>query len=159
MAFDRTDWHNGSADYPADLPPENGGTHIGMFLAWIILHDLHGEIHREEMAEEVEAVKRREMTGRDFLERACDEKFWRDDLNDAGNDFARRYYSGDSNQGDENGPGQYHDDYDATLAGGLPTVYHVEDTWGNYDRLAPVIDRRYAEWLRRGKQPWWRFWK
>lgn len=33
MAYDRIDWHSGG-DYPAGLPEENGGIHIGMFLAW-----------------------------------------------------------------------------------------------------------------------------
>jgi hypothetical protein len=32
---DRADWHYGG-DYPPDLPSENGGTHIGIYLAWII---------------------------------------------------------------------------------------------------------------------------
>lgn len=25
---------------------------------------------------------------------------------------------------------------------------HVQDTWANFDALAPVIDRRFAEWRR-----------
>jgi hypothetical protein len=29
MSYDRADWHYGG-NYPKGLPPENGGTHIGM---------------------------------------------------------------------------------------------------------------------------------
>ena len=35
MAIDRMDWHYGG-DYPEGLPTENGGTHIGFYLTWII---------------------------------------------------------------------------------------------------------------------------
>jgi hypothetical protein len=39
--IDRADWHYGGGDlYPKELPPENGGTHIGMYLAWIIQRGL-----------------------------------------------------------------------------------------------------------------------
>ena len=45
MAYDKTDWHYGG-DYPENLPSKNGGTHIGMFLAWAINNNLEGEILR-----------------------------------------------------------------------------------------------------------------
>jgi hypothetical protein len=31
MAYDRADWQS---DFPDDVPEENGGTHVGMFLAF-----------------------------------------------------------------------------------------------------------------------------
>jgi hypothetical protein len=45
MAYDRADAHYGG-NFPSDLPPEAGATHIGMFLAWVILNGLEGEFHR-----------------------------------------------------------------------------------------------------------------
>jgi len=114
-----------------------------MFLAWAILNDLHGDFHREESAEAIEAVRRREQTGRDFLFKECDEKFWTEDLSELGNAFASFYYSDESGT---NGP--YLDDYGQTLGGDVPTLYHVADTWENYDKLAPVITRRFEEWTR-----------
>lgn len=141
MAIDRADWHSGG-DFPTGLPPENGGTHIGMFLTWIILTGLQGELHDEESPDELEAVRARQMTGRDFLFKACDGKFWREDLSDEGNAFADSYYSGEGGKG----YGAYIEDYERVLAAGLPSTYHVEDTWANYEVLAPVLDTRYAEW-------------
>lgn len=141
MAIDRADWHSGG-DYPADLPPENGGTHIGMFLAWAILNGLQGEFHNEESPDELAAVRARQMTGLEFLFQACDGKFWRDDLSAEGNEFAAAYYSGEGGQG----YGAYIEDYEGALAHGLPTIYHVADTWAIYDVIAPVIDWRFAEW-------------
>ena len=39
-------------------------------------------------------------------------------------------------------------DYEDVLGDDLPSLYHVEDTWANFDRLAPVLDARLAEWRR-----------
>jgi hypothetical protein len=142
MTYDRADWHYGG-DFPKDLPPEAGGTHIGMFLAWAITRGLEGPFLREESAAALEALRRREMTGREFLTRECDEKFWEDALSDEGNAFAQAYY-------EKEGPGGYLADYDEALGGDLPTLYHVPDTWANFDRLAARLDQRYAEWRPRG---------
>ena len=138
-SIDRMDWHYGG-DFPKELPTENGGTHIGMYLAWIINNDLIGEMHTEDASESISAVKNRQMTGRDFLINECDEKFWNDDLNEEGLAFTNYYYSDDS------GMKQYINDYEQTLANGLETTYHVENTWDNYDKISKVIDVRYNEW-------------
>ncbi|MBO2009447.1 hypothetical protein [Hymenobacter negativus] len=141
MAIDRADWHHGG-DFPNDLPDENGGTHIGMYLAWIINNYLEGEIHHEDEASEqlLTQVRNREITGRDFLSQACDEKFWESDLNAEGLAFTQQYYV---TQG--SGP-TYFEDYIAALAEELPSIYHVKDTWENYDILSKRLDRRFREW-------------
>ena len=36
MKYDDAGWHVGG-DFPDDLPPEAGATHIGMFAAWCML--------------------------------------------------------------------------------------------------------------------------
>lgn len=136
MAYDKADWHYGG-DFPEGLPDENGGTHIGMFLAWAIMNGLEGELHHEESPEALAAVRSRQMTGREFLFQECDEKFWDVDLNAEANEFAKHYYDGSS---------PYFEDYETTLAEGLPTMYHVEDTWENYDKIAAVIDQRFNAW-------------
>ena len=141
MAYDRADWHYGG-DYPAGLPAENGGTHIGMFLAWAIERGLEGDFHREESAAALAAVRARKMTGREFLFSQCDEKFWEEDLSEEGNAFATAYYEKDDG---------YLADYAATLIDDLPSLYHVADTWKNFDRVAALLDRRYAEWKARSR--------
>jgi hypothetical protein len=140
MTYDRADWHSGG-EFPSDLPPECGGTHIGIFLAWAIMNGLEGALHREDSQGELRLVRERRMTGRDFLFRACDGKFWDEDLNEEGNAFAQQYYSREGG-----GYGPYLQDYEATIAKGLPSTYHVADSWEVYDRIAEVIDRRYAQW-------------
>ncbi len=135
MAYDRADWHYGG-DYPSELPSENGGTHIGIFLAWVINNNLEGQLHREESQQSLKAVRNREITGREFLEKECDEKFWEEDLNEDGNAFAKYYYESDI----------YFSDYEVTLIENLPTLYHIENSWENYDKIAPIISSSYREW-------------
>jgi hypothetical protein len=134
-SIDRMDWHYGG-DYPDNLPQENAGTHIGMFLTWIIDKDLIGEMHREDSQEAIQKVLNRQMTGREFLTQECDEKFWEEDLNEEGYAFTQHYYESDS----------YIQDYADTLATDVDNIYEVENTWENYDKLKPVIDKRYGQW-------------
>lgn len=144
MAYDRADWHSGG-DYPADLPEENGGTHIGMFLAWIISRGLEGEFHREQSAASLELVRARKMTGREFLFQECDGKFWEEDLSAGGNAFAKAYYEPDDG---------YLIDYDEVFESAGETMYHVADTWENFDKISGRIDQRHEEWnvRRRGAE-------
>lgn len=138
MAYDRVDWHSVD-DFPADLPLENAGTHIGMFLAWAIQRGLEGELHRKSAGDDLARVRARRLTGRKFLIEHCDGKLWEDDLSDEGNAFARDYYEADL----------YDEDYEATFVKGrTPTIYHVKDTWRSFDRIAKVLDARFAEWKR-----------
>lgn len=107
-------------------------THIGLFVAWIILHDLwKGEASQ---AAAVAKVRGRSMTGQQFLLRQCDGKLTSDDLTTAGAAFAERYY-----------PKQYMKDYRRLLVGKLPSDYAVADSWENYDRLAEAIDKRWRK--------------
>jgi len=135
MVYDKAEWHY-DGDYPDDLPDENGATHIGMFLAWVVLHELEGELHRDEWPEALAALRARRITGRDFVMKQCDGTLGEDELSPEGNDFAADYYASD----------QYLADYANVLSGDNPTLYHVADTWENYDRIAVVIDRRFKEW-------------
>lgn len=140
ISYDRADWHSGGK-FPQDLPPESGGTHIGMFLAWAIVNGLEGQLHQEDSPADLDAVCSRKMTGRDFLFKACDGKFWEEDLSEEGNRFARWYFAPEAG-----GYGPYIGDYEVSLTEKLPSIYHVADTWENFDSLAPVIARRFAEW-------------
>lgn len=135
MAIDRADWHYGG-DYPSDLPIENGGTHIGFYLAWVINRDLIGQMHIDDSTGSLEKVKNREMTGRDFLFKECDEKFWDEDLSAEGVEFTKFYYC----------DGHYYDDLQNALPSDLPTFYHADDSWDNYDRVAELIDQAYQKW-------------
>ena len=67
--IDKLDWHCCDASFPNELRAEAGGTHIGMFVAWVFNNNLEAEGFRCEIRinELVCFVKSRKMTGRDFL--------------------------------------------------------------------------------------------
>jgi len=137
MKYDDASWHYGG-DFPADLPHEAGATHIGMFVAWALLSGLGGEIHIEECPEDMESLQSRSLTPGAFMMRYCDGKFTDEDLNEEGNQFAAAYFDLQK--------GGYLADYEASLGENVPDLYHINDTWENYERLKLVLDRRFSEW-------------
>ena len=149
MALDRIDWHSGAENFPAELPNEAGGVHIGMFLSWIINNDLISDEHINESSESLALVKQRKMTGAEFLIEECDEKFWETDLNNEGLAFAQAYYETDD----------YFEDYEAALSSNEPTLYHVKDSWSNYQKLAPLITSAFKNWKKPERPKWWKFWE
>ncbi len=141
--YDKAKWHY-DGDYPDGLPQSQAFVHIGMFLAWLIQHDMYSDELCDDFGEEIAALKSGRITGARLLERA-DGVFSDDMLNDEGNAFTRYYY------GLPGGPAPYLPDYEATFASSTPTLYHVDDTWDNYGRIAAVLDRRYQEWVSAGR--------
>jgi hypothetical protein len=134
-SIDRADWHY-RGNYPPGLPSENGGTHIGIYLAWIIHRHLGSKTLEKYAGDMYQRVLDRQATGRDLLFSELDEKFFSELLSKEARDFTRDYY--ESNE--------YLDDYDRTLGGDLETLYQVSDTWDNYDRIALVLDERLQAW-------------
>ena len=152
MSYDRADFDYGTEEQP--LPKGHAGTHIGMFLAWAILHGLESDTHRQRSGELLEKVRRREITGRRFFEAACPGKFSEQDLNEEGNAFAGHYYTDTAGK-----RGAYFSDYKRALAAREPSFWHVADTWDNYERIAAVIDQRFEQWQHPPRKRWWQFWK
>jgi len=113
----------------------DGATHIGMFFAWNALRGLASEeMHGDELA----PVRARQITGRDFVVDQSDCKLFDEDLSPEGNAFAEWYYES-----------RYLGDYMAVFGVSDQTadeLCSVADTWENFDRLAPVLDKRFAEW-------------
>lgn len=118
-----------------ELENEAGATHIGMFMAWMILHEMVSDDARQTNAEALAKVKAREMTGAEYVIDMQDCKLFDDDLNDLGNEFAASYY--------ESG---YYADYAEAMGVDNDTAddfCRVEDTWANYAKIARVLDQRF----------------
>ena len=153
MSYDRADFDYSSEAQP--LPKGHAATHIGMFLAWAVQNGLESDFHRERSADLLARLRRREITGRQFFEAACNERFSEKDLNEEGNAFAQHYYRDEAGQ-----RGPYFADYKQALAAGLPSFWHVADTWVNYEKIAALITRRYEDWKNPPRRKrWWQFWK
>ena len=134
--YDKAKWHF-SGDYPENLPEENAYTHGGIFLGWIVNNDMAAPGFLEDFKAEISQFRRREITpGR--LMQIADGALVDDMMDDAGNAFARAYFDFEH--------GKYLEDYEDVLGRGLPTLYHVEDSWANFDRMASRIDERFAQW-------------
>ena len=152
MAYDRADFNYSTDEQP--LPKGHAATHIGLFLAWAALHGLLNEFHEQHSSELVGRLRARQITGRQFFEAACKEQFAEKDLTVEGNAFAEHYYRDSAGV-----RGAYFTDYKKALASGLPSFWHVADTWENYEKLAPVITKHYEQWKNPPKKRWWQFWK
>lgn len=50
------------------------------------------------------------------------------------------------------GGGLYKNDYDEILVKMLPSLYHVTDSWENYDKMKARIDVRFQDWKKTVKQ-------
>ncbi len=135
--YDKAKWHFGG-NFPPELDNYQAYIHTGMFLGWVAETDLLSAEFIEDFTNEVQAFKRRELTGAQIFEQCCDGVLLVNDLSEIGNRFALKYF--------EFGNGQYLADYEMTLANGLPSTYHVADTWDNYDKLKPVLEKRFEEW-------------
>jgi len=157
MAIDKADWHYGG-DFPESLPDKNGGTHIGMYLNWIIDNDLISSLHLEESNKGIAEVKARKITGREFLFDYCDEKIREDDLNEEGLKFTKYYYLNPSDPDREYG--QYLEDYqELLLKVEFNSLYEIPNSWENYEKIAKRIDERYQKWKKPGSQKPWLLWK
>ena len=132
--YDRAQEHLGPG-FPESLPMEQAYVHIGMYLGWIIESGFYSEYFGEEASTEIFRFKRKEISCTILSE------IWNGYLafeffDKIGNNFTLFYYTS----------GLYRQDYEDILGKDLPTIYHVDDTWPNYERLKMRINTRYTEW-------------
>jgi hypothetical protein len=150
--LDDASWHSDGEGFPPEAGPEAGATHIGVFLAWAVLGGHVSDDLEEESAEELAALRARELTGGRFVHESCDGKLVTDDLAPDAAAFALAYYAGDDE--DEDDGGLYLEDYvDSVSSGdGEPEdVYRVPDTWETYDLVGPLIEARFSQWQDEGR--------
>jgi hypothetical protein len=136
IVYDKAKYHDDSIAEEG-LDARQAFVHTGVFLGWLIDRNLLSEEFWDNAGEEIEAFRQRRRTGPQIYE-------WNDGvlvddmLNEEGNAFAQHYFDFDK--------GQYLADYEELLCAGLPSQYHVDDTWENYDKLKQRIDQRYEVW-------------
>jgi hypothetical protein len=134
LIYDRAK-HHFLGQFPSILPIEQAYVHIGMFLGWMLENGLYSEIFEEEEAHQVLRFKHREITC-SILSALWDGYLGEELFNEEGNEFSVYYYQS----------GMYRIDYQDVLAEDLPSMYHVDDTWENYDKISARITQRYEEW-------------
>jgi hypothetical protein len=137
--YDKAKYHI-EGDWPNRLPEKQAYVFTGLFLGWLIDRELYSREFAEDWSEEIRAFNARKLTGPEIYRR-CDGALVDDMLSRQGNAFARAYF--------DFSKGKYLDDFNDLLGGDLPTLYHVKESWKNYDLLCVQIDKRYSAWLKR----------
>ncbi len=122
-------------NFPDSLPIEQAYIHIGIYLGWVIENNLYSEYFEEEAETEIYRFKRKELSCA-ILSEIWDGYLGYELFNEEGNLFTYYYYGG----------GLYRKDYELTVCQNLPSIYHVKDTWENYDLMNAQITKRYKEW-------------
>jgi hypothetical protein len=141
VIYDDALYHEGASVFLTKrLNPQNAGTHIGMYLAFIILNRLESFSLRQTAAVAVEEVRSKQMTGRELLFAHSAGRLTSDALNKEGQAFTESYYEE-----------QYLRDFHEVLVSRATGTYTVVDSWANYDRLAAVMDQRLRDY--RGLKP------
>lgn len=134
VKYDDVDWHVDAA-LAAGQPEERAATHIGLYLSWLIRHDMHDtQFFTDEW---IDAIKRGEMMGSELMD-AIDQKLVSAWMTPEGAAFTDWYYAAG---------------YAADFARAFSDVpdYGLADTAAAGDRLHPVIDRAYADWIKKGR--------
>ncbi|MGF1638090.1 MAG: hypothetical protein ACFCUU_13515 [Cyclobacteriaceae bacterium] len=124
-------------DFPDSLPIERAYLHIGIYLGWIIDNNLYSEFFEEEASTEIFRFKNRNL-GCIILAEIWDGSLTYDLFSTDGNMFTSYYYAG----------GLYKNDYMDILVKNHPTLYHVDDTWENFEKMSKRISLRYDDWRR-----------
>lgn len=138
-SFDKNIYDNAKnhflGNFPESLPIEQAYVHIGMYLGWIIEKGLYSEFFEDEAAVQMIRFQRREISCT-ILSEMWDGYLGHELFSKTGNMFTYYYYGG----------GIYKKDYQTVLAGDLPSIYHVQDTWFSYEKMAKKIAGRFEEW-------------
>lgn len=122
-------------NFPNTLPIEQAYVHIGIYLGWIIENDLISDYFEEEAETEIYRFKRREITSA-ILSEIWDGYLGYELFNEEGNMFTYYYYGG----------GLYKRDYEMLLCKELPSLYHVRDSWENFEQISRQISSRFTDW-------------
>ena len=150
--FDDAHWHwNGN--YPPDLLPRDEQddplpvAHIAFFLVWAIERGLACAEHADRTVPEVRQLADRSITPWEYMTDRIGCRLEDGDFNEQGLAFTRAYYG-------KRRATFYLDDF-CLVFDEAETGYHVADTWANYDRLKPLLDRAWAYWQEEGSLDGW----
>lgn len=122
-------------NFPETLPIERAYLHIGIYMGWIVEKGLFSEYFEDESDFQMYRFKNQDISCT-ILSELWDGYLGYELFSKKGNMFTYYYYAG----------GLYKKDYENVLAASLPSIYHVKDSWDNYEIMKATIDKRYAEW-------------
>lgn len=141
LEYDAWHWHTEGV-FPEDQPPEQGYVHIGVFVAWLVQHDMLDPdwVARSGLTEAVAAVRERSQSPC-WLRDRTDGRLSAEMLTVEGQGFTGAYYAPEYG---------YARDWRRAF-GRRADRYAVPDGWQTYDWIAPVIEGRYRGWIEAGR--------
>jgi hypothetical protein len=141
LEYDLWSWHTEGA-FPKDQPPEQGYVHIGIFVAWLVDHDmLDPGWSAKAGADQAVAAIRGRAGSPCALRDLTAGRFAGEMLTPEGRGFTGAYYAPEYG---------YPRDWRRAF-GRRADRYDVADTWATYDWIEPLVDRRYREWVDAGR--------
>jgi hypothetical protein len=141
LEYDAWSWHT-EGSFPKDQPPEQGYVHIGVFVAWLASHDLlDGDWVARSAAEIALASVRDRRSNVCALRDLTDGRLASDMLTPEGQGFTGAYYAPEYG---------YARDW-RKVFGRRADRYEIPDDWQTYDRIEPLVELRYHEWIDAGR--------
>ena len=139
IVFDKAKWHIND-DFPIDLDHYQSYVHSGLFICWLIDNGLLEDDFKTKNSIGINLLVTRQVAPSQFYVDYLDGVFDAEGLTQAAIKFTADYFDFEK--------GNYVADYLTTLdpTDSLPSLFHVADTWENYDKLKPIINNRFREW-------------
>jgi hypothetical protein len=140
--LDDASWHY-EGDFPPDLEIDSAYTHIGFYLTWICINGLYSSGFFKENKDVILGLCNRDVTpgGISLL---IDGKIYTEMLCQKAASFSLFYYGSDN---------KYYDDLDSICKKfNLPSIYHLVDSWENYDKLSKLIGKAFAKWEKSARE-------
>ncbi|MCA0427869.1 MAG: hypothetical protein LCH37_10580 [Bacteroidetes bacterium] len=137
--FDKAKWHL-NEEFPKDVDPIQSYVHTGFFICWLIENKLLTAEFIAENSSEISLIRSRACRPSQFYADYMNGIFDEEGLTEEALNFTSFYFDFES--------GNYLADYLAVLdpQDTLPTLFHIADSWENYDKLKPVLNQRFMEW-------------
>jgi hypothetical protein len=137
--FDKAKYHYGG-DFPSDIGVFQAYVPTGLFVCWLINNIFFDKDMKQEFNSEITLLKERNISPSTFYHDYLDGVFSSEGFTMEAINFANFYFDFEQ--------GTYLNDYAKTLDPNdkLQTLYHIADTWENYDKLKLIIDTRFNQW-------------
>ncbi|MEQ1501432.1 MAG: LON peptidase substrate-binding domain-containing protein [Myxococcota bacterium] len=136
VVFDKARFHLDSVRSHG-LDDRQAYVHGGMFFGWAVDRGLVLPWVEDADPDAFAAYRRREITG-PALFASVDGAVIDDQFTDEGLAFVATYF--------DLRTGAFLGDWTQTMAAGLPSEFHVADTWDNAAKFAAMVDARHAAW-------------
>jgi len=136
--FDKAKWHF-DGDFPKELNIYQAYVHTGFFIGWLVIKDLISEEFKVESRDAIQRFLNKEITCVQLFDEQLDGVFSSNEVNDKGYSFTKSYFEFEN--------GNYLNDYEMALASDFPSLYYVQDTWDNFEKICSIIEKGYQEFI------------